>query len=79
MNCPNCDTKLVVNVQQGLEVDSCPVCNGVWLDSGDIDRFIAPAEKEHTSIRIPSVTSQKQANYELIYDGSIPEKHMKAV
>jgi Zn-finger nucleic acid-binding protein len=27
--------------RQGVEVDYCPQCRGVWLDRGEIDRIIA--------------------------------------
>jgi len=33
MKCPNCvDTTLVMSDRQGLEIDYCPACRGVWLE-----------------------------------------------
>lgn len=77
MNCPNCKIELIDNEQQGLEVDYCPACQGVWLDSRQLDRFIAPPTMAKASIRIPSVSSQKQDNFEIIYDGSETLRPMK--
>jgi uncharacterized protein len=40
MNCPVCkDSKLVMS-EQGIEIDYCPNCRGVWLDRGELDKII---------------------------------------
>ena len=44
MKCPNCkDTILVMSQRQGVEIDYCPDCRGVWLDRGELDKIL---EKE---------------------------------
>lgn len=41
MNCPVCkDVKLVITDRQGIEIDFCPECRGVWLDRGELDKII---------------------------------------
>lgn len=41
MNCPVCqDVTLVMTDRQGIEVDYCPKCRGVWLDRGELDKII---------------------------------------
>ncbi|HOJ17731.1 MAG: hypothetical protein GX452_06650 [Ignavibacteriales bacterium] len=41
MNCPVCKTtKLVISDRQGIEIDYCPDCRGVWLDRGELDKII---------------------------------------
>ena len=41
MKCQHCpDTLLVLNEIQGIEVDRCPNCRGVWLDCGELDRIV---------------------------------------
>ena len=40
MNCPNCNETLVMADRQGIEVDYCPKCRGVWLDRGELDKII---------------------------------------
>ena len=40
MNCPNCNEVLVMADRQGIEVDYCPKCRGVWLDRGELDKII---------------------------------------
>jgi Zn-finger nucleic acid-binding protein len=40
MQCPNCNETLVMADRQGIEVDYCPKCRGVWLDRGELDKII---------------------------------------
>ena len=40
MICPRCNTNLVVSNTQGVEVDHCPNCRGVWLDRGELEKII---------------------------------------
>ena len=41
MKCPVCaDADLVMSERQGIEIDYCPKCRGVWLDRGELDKII---------------------------------------
>jgi len=41
MKCPVCkDVSLVMSDRQGVEIDYCPSCRGVWLDRGELDKII---------------------------------------
>ena len=41
MNCPVClNVNLVMSERQGIEIDYCPQCRGVWLDRGELDKVI---------------------------------------
>jgi len=41
MKCPVCsDARLVISDRQGIEIDYCPECRGVWLDRGELDKII---------------------------------------
>jgi uncharacterized protein len=40
MNCPVCNITLVMTERQGVEIDHCPQCRGVWLDRGELDKII---------------------------------------
>src|SRR3546814_314292 len=53
MPCPICKTGLTLSDRQGVEIDFCPTCRGVWLDRGELDKVIersiedaAPARRE---------------------------------
>ena len=38
--CPACRVDLVMSERQGIEIDYCPQCRGVWLDRGELDKII---------------------------------------
>ena len=41
MKCPVCETvELALAERERVEVDYCPTCRGVWLDRGELDKFI---------------------------------------
>lgn len=40
MSCPICSVPLVMSDRQGIEIDYCPKCRGVWLDRGELDKII---------------------------------------
>jgi Zn-finger nucleic acid-binding protein len=41
MKCPICTSiDLVISERQGIEIDYCPQCRGIWLDRGEIDKII---------------------------------------
>ncbi len=41
MKCPMCEaTDLVMTTREGVEIDYCPKCRGVWLDRGELDKII---------------------------------------
>jgi uncharacterized protein len=49
MQCPIDQTQLVVTERQGVEIDYCPTCRGVWLDRGELDKIIARAGEEEAA------------------------------
>ena len=47
MLCPSCKTtSLAMTDRQGIEIDYCPDCRGIWLDRGELDRLIERAERD---------------------------------
>ena len=61
MNCPTCTVVLQMTERQGLEIDYCPKCRGVWLDKGELDRIIERALLEAKS---GGVGNRRDENYE---------------
>lgn len=50
MQCPMCETSaLQLAERQGVEIDYCPKCRGIWLDRGELDKIIERAGLEHAS------------------------------
>ena len=48
MKCPNCNEVLVMAERQGVEIDYCPKCRGVWLDKGELDKIIVKSSDHET-------------------------------
>ena len=47
MDCPVCrDVKLAMTDRQGIKIDYCPQCRGVWLDRGELDKLIERASAD---------------------------------
>ncbi len=46
MSCPVCRVALVMSERQGVEIDYCPQCRGVWLDRGELDKIIERGARE---------------------------------
>ena len=47
MLCPHCpDTRLMMSDRQGIEIDYCPTCRGIWLDRGELDKLLARAANQ---------------------------------
>ncbi len=45
MKCPTCvNTVLVMSERQGVEIDYCPQCRGVWLDRGELAKLLERAD-----------------------------------
>jgi len=40
MNCPKCNITLLMTDRQGVEIDYCPQCRGIWLDRGELEKII---------------------------------------
>jgi Zn-finger nucleic acid-binding protein len=40
MSCPICHVPLAIGDRQGVEIDYCPQCRGIWLDRGELDKIV---------------------------------------
>ncbi len=71
MKCPVCPTSdLLMTERQGVEIDYCPQCRGVWLDRGELDKVIERST--------PATAQQPPAGPELRYrEPDRPSSHMK--
>lgn len=64
MTCPNCNETLVMSDRNGVEIDYCPKCRGVWLDRGELDKIIERSNS-HSSKSHPEADRPhyKEQNY----------------
>lgn len=40
MLCPKCGVELLASDREGIEIDCCPQCGGIWLDHGELMEMI---------------------------------------
>lgn len=45
-NQPLCPGELSITHKNGIEIDYCPHCKGVWLDKGELDKLLEAQEQE---------------------------------
>lgn len=64
MKCPIDETHLIMSERQGIEIDYCPECRGVWLDRGELDKIIERSERSSTQppLEIPKARYDNHNN-----------------
>ena len=61
MKCPNDPTvDLMMTDRQGIEIDYCPSCRGVWLDRGELDKII----ERSSVVTAPAVPDRRPDRYD---------------
>ena len=70
MKCPICPyVNLAMSDRQGIEIDYCPQCRGVWLDRGELDKLIESANttaaqpQEQGRVRTPQYNHRDSGDY----------------
>ena len=58
MQCPIDQTTLQMTERQGIEIDYCPQCRGVWLDRGELDKLIEGAAQAAPVAQTPEPPRQ---------------------
>ncbi len=74
MKCPNCNVSLLMTDRNGIEIDYCPECRGVWLDRGELDKIIERSSqnvkqsKTDTYVESQRFSKDKDDRYHKDYD-----------
>ena len=63
MLCPADQTPLTMSERQGIEIDYCPTCRGVWLDRGELDKIIERSAAGQAQAAPPPPQQTMQPNY----------------
>jgi uncharacterized protein len=71
MSCPVCQVALVMSERQGVEIDYCPQCRGVWLDRGELDKIL----ERSAQAAPPPAPQPQQPGPEPYYDRSHGYEH----
>jgi Zn-finger nucleic acid-binding protein len=66
MRCPVDESELRITERQGIEIDYCPQCRGVWLDRGELDKILERSvqpgyrsERDRDDDRAPRRSSER--------------------
>lgn len=54
MKCPIDETELQMTERQGVEIDYCPKCRGIWLDRGELDKIVERSSSQLSDEGRPS-------------------------
>lgn len=68
MNCPSCTETLLMTERQGIEIDYCPKCRGVWLDKGELDKIIEKTLDGQRPVKSQPDQYQQNKNYNDTYN-----------
>ena len=52
MLCPVCKVDLLLSEKQGIEIDYCPKCRGIWLDRGELDKIVEKSANLEDNFRL---------------------------
>ncbi len=66
MKCPVCkEINLLMSDRNGVEIDYCPECRGVWLDRGELDKLLEKSKMEdRTTSPSPSYQTHNRPAHE---------------
>ena len=69
MKCPVCkDVTLLMSQKNGIEIDYCPECRGIWLDRGELDKIIERANHQDYSNHHDSKSSKPKKRSSVLKD-----------
>jgi len=79
MNCPICNIPLIIAERQGVEIDYCSKCRGVWLDRGELDKIIERSTSEMPSRPYPERRDDRHdQHYDKHHDDHDRDQHKKS-
>lgn len=71
MNCPHDNTLMETVSKNGITIDHCTKCHGIWLDRGELDKLIEIVELQAEERTETKEELEKQKQYPDIREGFI--------
>ncbi len=68
MQCPIDGETLAMSQRNGVEIDYCPKCRGVWLDRGELDKILERAAAEAAPQARPAAASDDRRQEDRRFD-----------
>jgi Zn-finger nucleic acid-binding protein len=66
--------ELTMSDRQGIEIDYCPQCRGVWLDRGELDKLI----ERSASMSAPRAPEPRRPEYRERDDDDYRQRRRKS-
>lgn len=57
--CPNCQSGMKTIDREGVQLDMCPQCHGVWLDRGELQKLIDNVDDAPATQSVPQVDDDR--------------------
>ncbi len=64
MQCPVCQGTFREVVREGIIIDVCSQCKGVWLDRGELEKLLASVRTEDTYPSMPNQAPVRPQQYQ---------------
>jgi uncharacterized protein len=75
MKCPVDGTDLLMTTREGVEIDYCPKCRGIWLDRGELEKLIERVMRGEQSARATLDNDAPKAKRDQPYDDRRPQQY----
>lgn len=56
MKCPSCNETLLMTERNSVNIDYCPLCRGIWLDKGELDKILDYAARQSAPAKTDSLS-----------------------
>jgi Zn-finger nucleic acid-binding protein len=76
MTCPKCHGEMRTYERNGVHVDQCTQCGGLFLDRGELERLTA-AESAHYAAPAPAAPRYEEPRYEQPRHGGHQPPHKR--
>lgn len=68
MMCPNCQTEMKEISRQGVMIDMCAQCHGIWLDRGELNKLLEVSRQDLNEAYAPPPPSVPRQAPQAHYD-----------
>lgn len=64
MMCPNCQAGMKEITREGVQIDMCATCHGVWLDRGELNKLLELNRQEFGTASTPQQAARQPEYYD---------------
>ncbi|GIW35691.1 zf-TFIIB domain-containing protein [Meiothermus sp.] len=75
--CPNCETGMNEIQRNGVHIDVCPSCRGVWLDGGEMEKLLGQVRQYEQEYEAELESYRRQLSAPPQTRGYTPQPHQR--